>query len=169
MVLMGIANHCGDGGAWPALSTLAKYAGITRDNARKAVRKLEELGEIRVDLNGGGDLTAAFYERPNRYYFLLTCPNTCDRSTNHRVRGEVRLDLPSESMPPVVFDEQGNTPPPIESVPPGGIASDVLTVPEPTSKTRKTTTEGCPSRTRGGHLWSGGRCVYCSSSAGEIA
>ena len=168
LVLIGIANHAGDGGAWPALSTLAKYAGISRDNARKAVRRLEELGEVKVDINGGGDLSAAYYERPNRYHFKLACPSTCDRSSQHRVRGEVTIDLPSETMPPPVFTDSTDTPPPIADVPQGGIGSDALTVHEPITKTSRVTTRDCPSRTRGDHLWTGGRCAYCAVHEDDV-
>jgi len=40
LLLIGIANHEGDGGAWPAIATLARYAGVNERNARKMMQKL---------------------------------------------------------------------------------------------------------------------------------
>jgi hypothetical protein len=84
LVLLGIANHHGDGGAWPSLATLAKYAAVDPRNVRKALRELEAMGEIRTHLQAGGSSGMSAYERPNRYDFLLACPASCDRSTRHR-------------------------------------------------------------------------------------
>lgn len=86
LVLLGIANHDGDGGAWPALATLAHYAGVDIRNARRAIERLEQLGEIRRDVQAGGDHRTPDHRRPNRYRFLLECPPNCDRTRNHRTR-----------------------------------------------------------------------------------
>lgn len=94
LVLIGIANHDGDGGAWPSLATLAKYAGVDPRNVRKALRELEALGEIRTHIQAGGTGQGPAYERPNLYDFLLCCPTDCDRSTRHRVTYP-----PDESVP----------------------------------------------------------------------
>ena len=48
VVLLGIANHDGDGGAYPTVATLAKYANVSRANVQKALTKLESLGEIQI-------------------------------------------------------------------------------------------------------------------------
>ena len=71
VVLLGIANHDGDGGAYPTVATLAKYANVSRANVQKALTKLESLGEIRRDVQAGGSHDAAEYLRPNLYRFLL--------------------------------------------------------------------------------------------------
>lgn len=84
LVLLGIANHDGDGGAFPAMATLARYAGVDIRNARAAVRKLEELGEIRTFGNGGELPDRPRNYQPNRYEFLVMCPPHCDRTKNHR-------------------------------------------------------------------------------------
>ncbi|MAT18323.1 MAG: hypothetical protein CMF56_07115 [Leifsonia sp.] len=84
VVLLGIANHDGDGGAYPTVATLAKYANVSRANVQKALTKLESLGEIRRDVQAGGSHDAAEYLRPNLYRFLLECPADCDRSRGHR-------------------------------------------------------------------------------------
>lgn len=91
LVLLGIANHDGDGGSWPSVKTLAKYAGVQPRNVQAALGKLEQLGEIRRHLNGGGSNATPIDQRPNLYEFLLRCPETCDRSKNHRNRTKLHL------------------------------------------------------------------------------
>lgn len=86
LILLGIANHAGDGGAWPSVSTLARYAGITERGVQLALRKLQQSGELYVDRQAGGLAHMKDWERPNRYEVLVTCPIYCDRSPNHRVR-----------------------------------------------------------------------------------
>ena len=86
MVLIGIANHDGDGGAWPALATLARYAGINERNTRKAIRSLEALGELTTELQAGGTRETANALRTNRYRIRLVCPVDCDRTAQHRLR-----------------------------------------------------------------------------------
>lgn len=83
-VLIGIANHDGDGGAMPAMATLAKYAGVDVRQARKLVRRLEDLGEIRTHVQAGTLDYLDDHEQPNRYDFVLVCPSWCDRSSRHR-------------------------------------------------------------------------------------
>lgn len=85
LVLIGIANHDGDNGAWPSLSTLAKYAGgVAERTVTRALRELEQLGEIRTMKNAGGLASTRPDQRPNLYHFLLRCPNGCDRTSAHR-------------------------------------------------------------------------------------
>lgn len=108
LVLIGIANHDGDGGAWPSIATLAKYAAITPRNVQKAIQHLERLGEIRRHVGAGGTHLTADHMRPNLYQFILRCPVSCDRSSRHRVQGE--------TAPVVLFD------PPSQAT--GGVGSD---------------------------------------------
>lgn len=84
LVLLKIADMDGDGGAWPAMDTLAAAGMVTRDAARKIVRRLEDLGEIRTHINEGGGLRTQKHMRTNRYEFLLRCPWYCDGTTAHR-------------------------------------------------------------------------------------
>lgn len=119
LVLLGIANHAGDGGAWPAMDTLARYANVDRSNVKKALRALQGLGEVRVYVQGGGPVDADDGRRPNRYDVLVACPLWCDRTAQHR---DTRARTSQPAL--VVVD---NT---VESVdetgggiaPPGGIA-----------------------------------------------
>ncbi len=84
LILVGIANHAGDGGAFPAMSTLAKYGGCNQRNARAAVARLVALGEVKVHVQGGRLDDVPDERQPNRYDVLVECPPWCDRTTNHR-------------------------------------------------------------------------------------
>lgn len=84
-MLLGIANHDGDGGAWPSIATLAKYANIEPRGVKKVLSRLVDLGEIDRDVMGGGTARTPDWARPNRYEILLECPANCDRSKHHRV------------------------------------------------------------------------------------
>ena len=85
LVLIGIANHHGDGGAWPAIATLARYANVHPRNVKKALRTLEALGEVKVHLQAGGLVGWEDHRRPNRYEITLQeCPPWCDKTARHR-------------------------------------------------------------------------------------
>lgn len=84
LVLMGIANHQGDGGAWPAITTLARYANVHPRNVIKAIRQLEGLGELRTLHQAGGLVAQADETRPNLYQVLVACPGDCDGSAQHK-------------------------------------------------------------------------------------
>ncbi|MDF2826880.1 MAG: hypothetical protein K0R01_163 [Mycobacterium sp.] len=100
LVLLGIANHDGDGGAWPTVKTLAKYAACSVSQVQRNVAELERLGEIKRFIQAGGDHNCAPHDRPNRYHFLLQCPHDCDRTKNHRTRNSDQriLDLDPEQL-----------------------------------------------------------------------
>lgn len=67
LVLIGIANHDGDGGAWPAIDTLCGYAGASRRTVQRCIAKLVELGLVTVHVNDGGTAKTRNDRRPNRY------------------------------------------------------------------------------------------------------
>lgn len=75
LLMLGIANHEGDGGAWPAISTLARYACIHPRNVQRALQELEAEGLIVVVHRGG---------RSNVYRTVAPCPDDCDRSPQHK-------------------------------------------------------------------------------------
>lgn len=81
LVLWGIANHHSDSGAWPAISTLAKYANIKERRVQQIIRELVDLGEISVDEQGG---FGSGQYKTNRYHILIQCPADCDGSLNHK-------------------------------------------------------------------------------------
>lgn len=119
LVLLGIANHEGDGGAWPSMATLAKYAGVTPRNARKALETLRGMGEVDVDVQAGGLPTMEDHDRPNLYRVRVVCPPWCDRSPQHRDtrarQGALWTNPRSDSTPPVGNDRpprSGATPAP---------------------------------------------------------
>lgn len=100
VVAIGIANHDGDGGAWPSLATLAKYANVDVRTVQRSLDRLEELGEIRRHIQAGGDHRIEAHRRPNRYDILLECPADCDRTRQHRTRKDwVELDLSTGVTP----------------------------------------------------------------------
>ncbi len=133
LVLLGIANHAGDGGAWPSVGTLAKYANVTTRNVQKAVDQLVQLGELHVHVQGGGTHRTKDHERPNRYDVLVVCPQHCDRTSSHRLRdlpraqAELWIDPVSDSTPGVDSDTGG------ASSPTRGGVSD--STPEPSTET----------------------------------
>lgn len=120
LVLLGIANHAGDGGAWPAVATLAKYAGgIDRRGVQRALDKLVSLGEIRRHVQAGGLPDLEDHERPNRYDVLVSCPPWCDRSANHR-DSRSRAERPLWKNPAVAAPPGGDSaaPPAVQTPPP---------------------------------------------------
>ena len=94
LVLVGIANHDGDGGSWPSIATLAKYANVNRRNVQRALDELVKLREIEVLVQRGGNGNIEDYQRPNLYKFILACPPDCDRTKNHRTTRDLSV-LPS--------------------------------------------------------------------------
>ena len=111
VILLGITEHDGDGGSWPTIATLMKYGRCTRSQVQRCLAELERLGEIRRDIQAGGDHATAPAERPNRYAFLLRCPADCDGSPQHRTRSSQQriLDLDPEQLPGFE-DEEGAAP-----------------------------------------------------------
>lgn len=82
LLLLGIANHQGDSGAWPSIQTLTKYTGSSKRYVQKMILELVELGDLAVDYQDG-------IRGTNRYWVTVTCPEDCDRSTAHRQGGEL--------------------------------------------------------------------------------
>ena len=129
VVLLGIANHDGDGGSWPSIATLTKYAGVSRGNVQKAIVRLEELGEIRRYVQDGGTASMLDHLRPNRYEVTLRCPPGCDRSRSHNVSLDHVTFDPADLVGEIIEGPWG-----IASEAPPRIASEALTVPKEPSK-----------------------------------
>lgn len=87
LVMWGIANHHSDQGAWPAISTLAKYAKVSERRVQQITRQLAAMGEIRIEEQGG----FGSHYKTNRFWILVQCPADCDGSLNHKtgVKSEV--------------------------------------------------------------------------------
>lgn len=83
LLLLGIANHEGDGGAFPSVATLAKYTGTSERRVQQLISELRASGELSVSPSAGPAGT-------NVYRVQVSCPDDCDRSSNHR-GGEARF------------------------------------------------------------------------------
>lgn len=125
VVLLGIANHDGDGGAWPSIATLARYARVSDRNVNKAIAALVELGELVVSIQAGGLPEMAEYRRPNLYAIKVACPPWCDKSASHRdlrpALERLGTNPVSESTPPDEIDtrppSQSTSEPPSRTTP----------------------------------------------------
>lgn len=53
VVLIGIANHQGDNGAWPSIATLARYANSSERSVKRDIKYLQDIGELVVEAQGG--------------------------------------------------------------------------------------------------------------------
>lgn len=109
LVLLGIANHHSDEGAWPAVATLARYANLTERRVQQMIRELAAMGELQIDEQGGGGNRRY---KTNRYWILATCPENCTGFPKHQgvkpasLRGEARF---AQGVKPVSVE------PPIET------------------------------------------------------
>lgn len=90
-VLLGVANHDGDGGAWPSVETLAKYGRCQRRRVQQILGELVDEGELSVEHQAGGLPETADYRRPNRYRVLVSCPVDCDGTAQHRTSARRRI------------------------------------------------------------------------------
>lgn len=100
LVLLAIADHDGEGGAWPGISTLARMANVSPSTVRRSIKACTGLGELAVHVQQGGTLATPAHRRPNRYDVLVTCPDWCDRSGRHgcrhcHERGEHKPECPA--------------------------------------------------------------------------
>lgn len=73
-VLIAIANHDGDGGAWPSIDTIAREANVHPRTAQKHLRTLVSMGELVIHQQQGGTLRTHPSKRPNRYEITLAPP-----------------------------------------------------------------------------------------------
>ena len=83
LVLIGIANHHGESGAWPSVETLANYANLSERRVQQSLLKLKELGELSIE-KGAGQGGAKY--KTNLYHVLVTCPDDCQGFPGHKQR-----------------------------------------------------------------------------------
>jgi hypothetical protein len=69
LVLIGIANHQGDNGAWPSIETLARYANASERSVMRDIQELEQMGELIVERNAA-PISARY--KPNLYWVNVT-------------------------------------------------------------------------------------------------
>jgi hypothetical protein len=103
LLLVGIANHDGDGGAWPSMATLARYCGIEIRSVRKRLAFIEELGYVRREVGAGGTARTPDHSRPTLYHLNLRAP--------------VPQDTPGPTGPPPPV-AQAPSPPVPQALPP---------------------------------------------------
>ncbi len=111
LVLLAIADHDGDGGAWPAMATIARKANCSPRRAQECVRELVKMGELRVHERGGGTLQTPSWERPNRYEITIT---PVDNST----------DTPCENSQDPPAESRGGPPAESRATPLRGLAPE---------------------------------------------
>jgi hypothetical protein len=123
VVLLGIANHDGDGGAWPAIATLATYARKSERTVQRILQRLAEGGHIVIHVHGGGTRDSRNDRRPNRYEILrgdnschpvpgdgVTDPANGVTESVERGDNSCRVNRPSEppSEPPLFASDPGD-------------------------------------------------------------
>ncbi|MFC8038731.1 helix-turn-helix domain-containing protein [Paenarthrobacter sp. NPDC057355] len=131
LVLLGIASHDGDGGAWPSIATLARYANVEPRTVQRSINKLGHAGELIVYANDGGTRSLPDYRRPNRYEIALKCPPNCDGTSRHKLVDNYNQTLfkaPKKGVTPMTPPDAHVTPPGDIRVTPPGDAHVTLTV-----------------------------------------
>jgi hypothetical protein len=68
LVLLGIANHQGDNGAWPSIKTLSTYANSSERSVQRDIQTLVELGELLVEVNAA---PGQGRYKTNRYWVIM--------------------------------------------------------------------------------------------------
>lgn len=124
LVLISIANHDGEGGSWPSIATIAKEARKSESTVRRAIKDLEELGELVVHRNDGGTHKTRADRRPNRYEITID-PD-----------GDAPAPMPGDGVSPLTGRDEGrgvthDTPSQIHGVSsttPRGVTDDTRTV-----------------------------------------
>lgn len=79
LVLLAIADHQGEIGAWPSLETLAKMVNASTRSVQRDIEYLQELGELKVDYQNAP--TQGKY-KSNLYWVTLGVTNTALGVTN---------------------------------------------------------------------------------------
>ncbi len=100
LVLLGIANHQGEQGAWPSIETLAKYANASERSVMRDIQELESLGELVVERNSA-PIRGQY--RPNLYWVTVNSSGVTESTsgvtdstsgvTNRVVRGDTVVTL----------------------------------------------------------------------------
>ena len=68
LVLLAIADHQGERGAWPSEATLARMSGMSERSVRRKIVELVELGELSVEINAAPSQTQY---KSNLYWVLV--------------------------------------------------------------------------------------------------
>ena len=87
-VLTAMAWHLGDDpeeGCYPSQSRLASLAGCSVRQVQRNLQKLVELGEVEMSQHDG--IGYRFDRITNRYWIQIDCPEGCDGTLSHKLRG----------------------------------------------------------------------------------
>ena len=104
LVLIGIANHEGDGGSWPSIATLCKYANCSDTRVRSAIKWLVANNELEVERNRGGNSYTRTDRRPNLYRVLVPSYEGNRGSPRQEKRGQLSSERGQ------LFEATGSTP-----------------------------------------------------------
>jgi hypothetical protein len=77
LVLLGIANHLGDQGAWPSISTLARYANASERSVKRDIQELVQLGELKVELQNA----PTRHQYKTNLYWITIAPGVTDSAS----------------------------------------------------------------------------------------
>ncbi len=69
LILLGIANHQGEHGAYPSIATLAKYANCSERSVKRDLKELQEMGELLVE-NQAAPVDKQY--KPNLYWVTVS-------------------------------------------------------------------------------------------------
>ena len=171
LVLLGIANHDGDGGAFPAIGTLARYANCSVASVKRSLAVLVDAGAIVKHVQKGG-MNVPEYAKTNLYEVMVECPANCDKSRRHK---PIDPKLPAASM---LWSNPGSTLNPGAVLNPGGGSvveprggsvvdlqttlkpSNELQTPSPSRSTSPAKCWACGKL----HTAKGSYCTTCSSA-----
>jgi biotin operon repressor len=81
LVLIAIAYHEGETGAWMSQATLARLCNMSERTVRRHIAELRDLFELDVLPDQGKGYGS---RSTNRYFIILDCPEECDRSFAHK-------------------------------------------------------------------------------------
>ena len=166
LVLLGIANHEGDGGAWPSVATLMRYSNMDRRSVQRAIQKLVDMGELQVlKQKGGNDMTHSAL-RPNPYRGKVFCPYTCDRSSQHKLKHSA---LPGfewiEPDEPMKKPRVADAAPPAAQTPPKPSSNSITKLKEETLVIRASEKSETACIYTAGHKMVDGVCFWCQAVA----
>lgn len=86
LILIGICNHDGDGGSWPSIATLARYAACSPRTVKRLLKELEDDGWITIHRNEGGTRNTRADKRTNLYVVNYERGDRAD--TSRAARGD---------------------------------------------------------------------------------
>lgn len=122
LVMLGIANHDGNGGSWPSISTLARYSCTSERSVQRTISILKDEGWLSVEENAGGTFKTRPGYRPNLYLLnydrlavtpdASVTPGTESRGDTHVTPDGLRGDTGGTSgVTPVSPEPSYNHPP----------------------------------------------------------